>query len=438
MKSTFRILFYGRTNETRKDGTIPLTARVTINGETVAFNIKMSVPAAIWDGKSSRAKGRTPEAVRINRYLDTIHARLISIYQNLTEAGEIVTPQILRDEFLGLGAKNTTLLTIFQEFNERQEKLIGIDITQSTFNKFDLTARRLEEFLRVKRHRNDIPMRQVDRTFVLDFEAYLKVEHGLSLNSSEKLMRIFKRITTMCFRNGMMARDPFCDVRLKKEKKDRGYLTRAELERFLNYKPDNKRLERVRDRFIFCCFTGFDFSTSSSLTPKNIVQADDGSTWIETHRVKTGVASKVKLLDIPLSILRKYEKERTSGYILPVISNAKYNEYLKEIAKILGIDKRVTSHLARHTFATTVTYANGVSIETISKMLGHTKLSTTQIYARIVDQTVSREMDKLSETLSGTSFSLSGGESESEGTDASTESATATDSSVSASSTPNI
>ena len=438
MKSTFRILFYGRTNETRKDGTIPLTARVTINGETVAFNIKMSVPAVIWDGKSSRAKGRTPEAVRINRYLDTIHARLISIYQNLTEAGEIVTPQILRDEFLGLGAKNTTLLTIFQEFNERQEKLIGIDITQSTFNKFDLTARRLEEFLRVKRHRNDIPMRQVDRTFVLDFEAYLKVEHGLSLNSSEKLMRIFKRITTMCFRNGMMARDPFCDVRLKKEKKDRGYLTRAELEKFLNFKPDNKRLERVRDRFVFCCFTGFDFSTSSSLTPKNIVQADDGSTWIETHRVKTGVASKVKLLDIPLSILRKYEKERTSGYILPVISNAKYNEYLKEIAKILGIDKRVTSHLARHTFATTVTYANGVSIETISKMLGHTKLSTTQIYARIVDQTISREMDKLSETLSGTSFSLSGGESEEGETDASTESATATDSSVSSAPTPNL
>ena len=249
MKSTFRILFYGRTNETRKDGTIPLTARVTINGETVAFNIKMSVPAAIWDGKSSRAKGRTPEAVRINRYLDAIHARLISIYQNLTEAGEIVTPQILRDEFLGLGAKNTTLLTIFQEFNERQEKLIGIDITQSTFNKFDLTARRLEEFLRVKRHRNDIPMRQVDRTFVLDFEVYLKVEHGLSLNSSEKLMRIFKRITTMCFRNGMMKHDPFCDVRLKKEKKDRGYLTRAELERFLDIVVANAKEYRAGRRW---------------------------------------------------------------------------------------------------------------------------------------------------------------------------------------------
>ena len=197
-------------------------------------------------------------------------------------------------------------------------------------------------------------------------------------------MRIFKRITTMCFRNGMIKRDPFCDVRLKKEKKDRGYLTRHELKLFLNYQPENRRLERVKDRFIFCCFTGFDFSTSSSLTPKNIVQADDGSMWIETHRVKTGVASKVKLLDIPpLSILRKYEKERVGGYLLPIISNAKYNDYLKEIAGILGIQKRVTSHMARHTFATTVTYANGVSIESISKMLVHTKLATTQIYARI-------------------------------------------------------
>ena len=235
---------------------------------------------------------------------------------------------------------------------------------------------------------------------------------ALQANSAEKLMRIFKRITTMCFKSGLMAKDPFCDVRLKKVKKDRGYLTRHELELILNYKPTKKRLEKARDVFVFCCFTGFDYSTTASLTEQNLVLADDGSMWIETHRVKTGVASKVKLLDIPLSILKKYESIRINGYLLPVLSNAKYNLYLKEIAAALGIQKRVTSHLARHTFATTVTYANGVSIESISKMLGHTKLATTQIYARIVDQTVSREMDKLSAALSGTSFSLNGGDSE--------------------------
>ena len=163
-------------------------------------------------------------------------------------------------------------------------------------------------------------------------------------------MRIFKRITTMCFKSGLMAKDPFCDVRLKKVKKDRGYLTRHELELILNYKPTKKRLKKVRDVFVFCCFTGFDYSTTASLTEQNLVLADDGSMWIETHRVKTGVASKVKLLDIPLSILKKYEPTRINGYLLPVLSNAKNNLYLKEIATALGIQKRVTSHCLRHSY----------------------------------------------------------------------------------------
>ena len=200
----------------------------------------------------------------------------------------------------------------------------------------------------ILRNRPDIPVSLVDRDFVLDFEAYLKVDYRLQANSAEKLMRIFKRITTMCFKSGLMAKDPFCDVRLKKVKKDRGYLTRHELELILNYKPTKKRLEKARDVFVFCCFTGFDYSTTASLTEQNLVLADDGSMWIETHRVKTGVASKVKLLDIPLSILKKYESTRINGYLLPVLSNAKYNLYLKEIAITLGIQKRVTSHCFSH------------------------------------------------------------------------------------------
>ena len=158
---------------------------------------------------------------------------------------------MVRDEFLGVKAPSKTLLSVFAEFNDRQENLIGVDITQSTFNKFDLTFRRLEEFLRVKRNRPDIPVSLVDRDFVLDFEAYLKVDYHLQANSAEKLMRIFKRITTMCFKSGLMAKDPFCDVRLKKVKKDRGYLTRHELELILNYKPTKKRLEKARDVLLF-------------------------------------------------------------------------------------------------------------------------------------------------------------------------------------------
>lgn len=178
----------------------------------------------------------------------------------------------------------------------------------------------------------------------MDFEAYLKIEYKLDTNSSEKLMRIFKRITTMCFKNGQMSKDLFCDHKLKKVKKDRGYLTKAELESIIDYKPDNKRLEKVRDIFLFCCFTGYDYSTTAALTDKDLVADDDGALWIDTHRIKTKTAAKVKLLDIPLSIIKKYERKRDSIFLLPVMSNAKYNLYLKEIASICGIEKK--RHLA--------------------------------------------------------------------------------------------
>ncbi|MQX26758.1 tyrosine-type recombinase/integrase [Alistipes sp. dk3620] len=404
MKSTFRILFLARWELQKENGQVPLCVRITIDGERVKFSLKSEVSGKIWDPKSGRAKGQTKEALQLNRYLDSIKGQMITHYHRLCEANEVVTATMVRDAFLGTDVKNNTLLTVFEEFNDRQEKLIGIDLAQSTFNKYDLTYRRLKEFIKVKMRKNDILLCQVDRNFVMDFEAYLKIEYKLDTNSSEKLMRIFKRITTMCFKNGQMPKDPFCNHKLKKVKKDRGYLTKSELEKIIDFKPDNKRLEKVRDIFLFCCFTGFDYSTTAALAGKNIVTDDEGSLWIETHRIKTGTPSKVKLLDIPLFILKKYELRRDGNFLLPVMSNAKYNLYLKEIASICGIEKRVTSHLARHTFATTVTYANGVSIESISKMLGHTKLSTTQIYARIVDKTVSNEMDKLAEKLLDTKF----------------------------------
>lgn len=399
-------MFLARWEIKKENGRVPLCVRITVDGEKVKFSLKADVSEKIWDPKSGRASGQTKEALQLNRYLDSVKRQLITHYHSLSEANEVVTAAMLRDAFLGHDVKNNTLLAVFEEFNNRQEKLIGIDITQSTFNKYDLTFRRLQEFLKVKMRKSDILLCQLDRNFVMDFEAYLKTEYRLDTNSSEKLMRIFKRITTMCFKNGQMPRDPFCDHKLKKVKKDRGYLTKTELEKIIDFKPDNKRLEKVRDIFLFCCFTGFDYSTTAALTDKDLVPDDDGCLWIETHRIKTKVASKVKLLDIPLSIIRKYETKRDGDFLLPVMSNAKYNLYLKEIAAACEIEKNVTSHLARHTFATTVTYANGVLIESISKMLGHTKISTTQIYARIVDKTVSNEMDKLAQKLSDTKLSV--------------------------------
>ena len=216
MRSTFRILFFVRWELKKADGKVPIHTRLTLDGDKVRFNLKTHVTATLWDAKAGKAIGQTKEAVQVNRYLDRVKGQLIAHYHRLAEANEIVTAAMLRDAFLGYDAKNNTLLKVFEEFNDRQEKLIGIDIAQSTFNKYDLTFRRLQEFLKVRHRKTDILLGQIDQNFILDFEAYLKTEYRLDTNSSEKLMRIFKRITTMCFRNGQMQRDPFCGHKLKK------------------------------------------------------------------------------------------------------------------------------------------------------------------------------------------------------------------------------
>ena len=243
-------------------------------------------------------------------------------------------------------------------------------------------------------------MYSIDRDFVLSFHTFLKVDHRLSVNSSEKLMRIFKRITTLAFKTGMIKQDPFAVYTIKKVKTNRGFLTEEEFAKIYNFRPMNDRLQKVRDFFVFACLTGLDYSTLSSLTEDNVIERNNG-VFIITPRIKTREISQIKLLPQALEILDKYRnsRERKADAIFPMMSNAKYNLYLKEIAQKLDIAKRVTSHLARHTFATTITYANGVSLGAIQKMLGHAKRSTTEIYAEMLDKTIEREMDKLNAVL---------------------------------------
>lgn len=394
MKSTFRILFFVRGTRI-KNGKVPIQVRVTIDGEAVQFSVKLDVSPAIWNAKLGRAEGRSPEALEVNAILNNITGQLTSKFNELIRYGEPATAAGLRDAFLGFDVKNDTLLKVFAAFNDRHEKLIGIDITQSTFNKYDLTYRRLAEFLRTKKRMEDIPLYRINLDFVMDFENFLRVDYKLDTNSAEKLMRIFKRIMTIARKNGLIKIDPFGDFKLKKKKKDRGYLTHEELERLINYKPTSERLEKVRDIFVFCCMTGLDYSGVATLTTEDLIIGFDNGQWILKDRIKIGVQAAIKLLDLPIQILRKYESKRDGNRLLPVMSNAKYNQYLKELAGSCGIEKRVTSHLARHTFATTVALANGVSIESLSKMLGHTKISTTQIYAKILNEKVGADMDAL-------------------------------------------
>lgn len=248
----------------------------------------------LWDAKSNRALGRTEEASSVNSYLDFFRNNLLESYQELYRYTDLVTPDAVRNKFLGKEEKTTTLLGMFSDFIAKQEKFIGVDITQSTFNKFSLTYRRLGEFMVEKMKKKDIPIYAVDHNFVSDFHTYLKVDKKLSINSSEKLMRIFKRITTFAFKIGQAKCDPFALYTIKKEKTRRGFLTEDEFARFYHFQTSNKRLQRVRDIFVFACLTGMDYSTLSSFSDEHIIRKRTG-TFIHISRVKTPEVSHIKL-----------------------------------------------------------------------------------------------------------------------------------------------
>lgn len=398
MKNTFRILFFIRKDRINTSGKAPVHVRLTIDGASCQFSTKSEVSVKLWDQKASRAQGRSQEAAQLNSYLDFFKTKLIESYQTISKQADPITPDIVRDKFMGKEEKSNTLLSLFSDFIEKQNKLVGIDITQSTFNKYSLTYRRLQEFLTETMNRKDIPVCCVDHDFIYRFHIYLKVDKKLSINSSEKLMRILKRITTFAFKTGLTQNDPFALYTIKKEKTNRGFLTEEEFAKFYRFQTSNTRLQRVRDIFVFACLTGMDYSTLSALKDENIVKRQSG-TFIVTPRVKTHEVSQIKLLPQALELLNKFKLLQNGPQIVPMISNGKYNCYLKELAGLLGISKRVTSHLARHTFATTITYANGVSLGSIQKMLGHAKRSTTEIYAEMLDKTVEKEMDQLETVL---------------------------------------
>jgi site-specific recombinase XerD len=261
--------------------------------------------------------------------------------------------------------------------------------------------RRLEEFMQVKYRIKDIALKEISHVFITDFENYLRTESGCNENTTAKFMQTFRMIVIVAKNNGWIFTDPFVNYKIQLKRVDRGYLTEHELQKILKKKFTCTRLEQVRDVFIFACFTGLAYIDVRNLTKENIRISFDGKPWIMTSRQKTDTAVNVPLLKVPQSILKKYEGKLPNGLLLPVLSNQKLNSYLKEIGDLCGIGKNITFHLARHTFSTTVTLAKGVPIETVSKMLGHTNIETTQIYARITNSKIGNDMEGLSEKFAG-------------------------------------
>ncbi|MDR1762440.1 MAG: site-specific integrase [Dysgonamonadaceae bacterium] len=398
MKSTFSILFYKK-SALKRNGKTTIMGRITLNGKIAQFSLKCDVNPSDWNPCSQRVNGRTSEAVEINRLLDRSRALLYNYYREISERETVVTAEKVKNAFLGFKTSRFSLLELFNKHLEDIETKVGKDLSLITYKRYIRARDRLERFMREKYNISDIDLREVNYSFLCDFEIFLKNNYLCGHNATMKFIKYLRTIILIAKNNGWIYTDPFANYRFHTEKTDRAFLTQPELESIMKKKFTIKRLEQVRDVFIFSCFTGLAYIDVSNLRETNIREALDGKLWIIGKRTKTNVSFNIPLLEIPKIILEKYRGTLPDGVMLPVISNQKINAYLKEIADICGIDKLLTFHVARHTFATTVTLSKGVSIESVSKMLGHTNIKTTQIYARITNEKISKEMNVLADKL---------------------------------------
>ncbi|WP_295433755.1 site-specific integrase [uncultured Prevotella sp.] len=398
-KSTFKILFYLRKNQVNKDGLVSIMVRLTVNGDVAQFSSKLNINPENWDVTLGRAKGNSIKARQMNELLEDIRTSLKNHYRDIEMQETYVTAEKVRNAFLGITTRQRTLLELFKKHNDDARKLVGISKSAATLSKYDRCYKRLEEFMKARYNISDIALKEINHMFITDFENYLRTESKCNENTTAKFMQTFKMIVIVAKNNGWIFGDPFANYKIRLKRVDRGYLTDAELQKLMRKKFQTKRLEQVRDVFLFSCYTGLAYVDVKELKASNICISFDGKPWIMTRRHKTDTPVNVPLLKVPLAILKKYEGQLPKGQLLPVLSNQKLNSYLKEIADLCGIQKNITFHLARHTFATTTTLAKGVPIETVSKMLGHTNIETTQIYARITNEKIRRDMEALANKL---------------------------------------
>lgn len=403
-QSTFKILFYLRSNHVNKDGTSAIIVRVSIDGERQDWSTKLACEPERWDGKAGKATGRSSKSFEINNRLQDIQTILTNHFYDIQRRHGFVTAEMVRNAYMGITQREESLLKLYEQHLEDTKKLIGLSKANPTYQKYERMYRRVVEFMKKKYNITDIPLREIKYQFIVNLEFFLRTEYGYSQNTTYKCMKFFKQVINKAIRAGLITVDPFNGYKISVQRVDRGFLSEDDLKKMMEKEFASKRLEQVRDIFVFACFSGLAYIDLANLRVDNIQKMFDGRLWIVTHRQKTNTKVTVPLLPPAIKILKKYEGKYLDGQLLPIITNQKLNCYLKEIADICGIEKNLTFHLARHTFATTMTLGKGVPIESVSKMLGHTNIQTTQIYARITNEKISHDMENLAKNLGDLDF----------------------------------
>ncbi|WP_431126248.1 site-specific integrase [Flagellimonas flava] len=402
MYGKINVLFYPKKRETDNEGKSMIYARVTINGKRSEFSLGRRIHEQRWDSRGGKLRGTTTEVSNFNRFLDNVKNRLFDIYDSLLKEREDISATIIKNIYLGKEGKEHMLLEIFQEHNDEIESLLGKGFTKGTLQRYKAAYKHVSAYIQQNYHRNDIPVRRVDHKFITGLEFFLKSQRNCENNTAIKYVVNFKKIIRIAYANQWITKDPFFHWKASWKTKEKQYLTQAELDALRDKKSFLPRLDLVRDIFVFCCYTGLAYADVQQLKEEHIIIGVNGDRWIKMPRKKTKAISSIPLLAPAEEIILKYRNHHyvlDGKGVLPVLTNQKSNAYLKEIADVCGINKNLTTHLARHTFATTVTLSNGVSISTVSKMLGHRSLKTTQIYAKVLDSKIAEEMDRLKEKI---------------------------------------
>ena len=402
VRSSFAILFFIRDSIVRKDGTTSIEVVLTVNGERCAFSTGKKVKSCNWDKNKQQVKGKDEEAQSLNNYLKAIKAKLYQKEAELLERGFIITADLLRDAYFDKveSIKERSLFEVFEEHNQEQEKLIGNGVSKATYWVSVYTIRLLREFVQQKYKREDLYLRELNLNFIQSFHSFLRIDKDMAQNSSTKHLKLLKKIINLSVANSYMAFNPFSTYKVEREPVDIDFLDEEELRKIINFDTPLPRLERAKDMFLFGCFTGLSYIDIKTLTPEHFEKDSVGRIWIKKRRVKTGVLSRIPLLPIAKLILDKY---KGGEKLLPIQDPADINKYLKDIAILCGINKRICFHTSRHTFASTVTLANNISLEVVSKMLGHTNTRMTAHYAKLIDKCIGEQMDKLMDTFTGDS-----------------------------------
>ena len=404
-RSTFKVLFYVNGSK-EKNCIVPIMGRVTINGSVAQFSCKQTIPKALWDAKGNRAKGKSIEARDINHALDNIKAQIIKHYQRISDREAYVTAEMVRNAYQGIGSEYETLLGAFDKDNATFQKRVGTDRVKGTYMARVRARNHVAAFIKANYKRSDLSMLELTPDFIKEFAVFLSTDRGLQNGSIWTNCMWLKGVVMRAHFNGLIPRNPFAQFHISPNIKEREYLTEEELKTLMTHEFADAKLSYIRDIFVFASFTALSFVDVKGLTTDDIVEVN-GEKWILSKRHKTKVPFQVKLLDIPLQIIKRYEEFQTDKSVFPNLNYWSICKPLKKMIKECGITKDISFHCARHGFAT-LALSKGMPIESVSRVLGHTNIVTTQLYAKITTQKIDHDLtmfgDKLNQSFGNTTM----------------------------------